>query len=121
MEQIKSDFSKIETDIMKMDLQRKNLSIDVNLQNHLEKFLPVNFPPFFAFLVPKKFFQESLTELKKLQKKIDDLETIKNELSEYFCEETTTFKIEECFKSLHMFFCKFKKVSKTKYCFQISF
>ena len=38
------------------------------------------------------------------------LEEVEAELAEFFCEDNTSFRLDECYKSLNGFFNKFKKV-----------
>ena len=38
------------------------------------------------------------------------LEEVQTDLAEFFCEDATSFKLDECYKSLNGFFSKFKKV-----------
>ena len=40
---------------------------------------------------------------------MEDLTRLQVELSEFFCEDSKTFKIEECYKSFHQFINNFKK------------
>ena len=40
---------------------------------------------------------------------MEDLTKLQVELSEFFCEDSKTFKIEECYKSFHQFINNFKK------------
>lgn len=39
-----------------------------------------------------------------------DLINLQEELAEFFCEDSNTFRLEECYKSLNSFFSKFKQV-----------
>ena len=55
-------------------------------------------------------FQYASKELSVLKEGMEELEKSASELAEFFCEDPTSFKIEECFKSLAGFFAKFKKV-----------
>jgi hypothetical protein len=41
---------------------------------------------------------------------MSQLEKIQSELAEFFCEETASFKIDECFKSFSSFIAKLKQV-----------
>ena len=40
---------------------------------------------------------------------MEDLNKLQVELSEFFCEDSKTFKIEECYKSFQQFINNFKK------------
>lgn len=44
-----------------------------------------------------------------LQKDMDELESVRRSLAEFFCEDPTTFKLEDCFKVLHGFCVKFRQ------------
>ena len=57
------------------------------------------------------FLPKAKEELEDLKVAMEDLQKSQTELAEYFCEDPTGFKIEECFKSLGSFCSKFKKVN----------
>ena len=40
---------------------------------------------------------------------MEDLTKLQGELSEFFCEDSKSFRLEECFKSFHQFINNFKK------------
>lgn len=44
-----------------------------------------------------------------LQRDVEELETMRKTLSEFFCEDSTTFKLEECFRVFHGFCVKFRQ------------
>ena len=44
-----------------------------------------------------------------MEKDFAEMEGIRVELAEYFCEDTNTFKLEECLKTFNTFCQKFKK------------
>ena len=44
-----------------------------------------------------------------MKEAMENLDTLKNELAEFFCEDPKSFKIEDCFKSLSSFCSKFKQ------------
>lgn len=48
-------------------------------------------------------------EVANLQKDLLELENVRKMLADFFCEDSGTFKIEECFKILHGFCVKFKQ------------
>ncbi|KAI4458733.1 inverted formin-2 [Holotrichia oblita] len=48
-------------------------------------------------------------EVAKLQRNMGDLESVRRELAEFFCEDISSFKLEECFRIFHGFYCKFKQ------------
>lgn len=47
-----------------------------------------------------------------LQRAMKELETTKIQLAEFFCEDPTSFKLEECFKIFYNFCEKFKQAVK---------
>ncbi|XP_056636252.1 formin-like protein [Diorhabda sublineata] len=55
------------------------------------------------------FLQIAEIEVAGLQKKLGKLEHVRRELSEFFCEDVNSFKLEECFRIFHGFYCKFKQ------------
>lgn len=48
-------------------------------------------------------------EVAALQKDMDELESVRRSLAEFFCEDPATFKLEDCFKILHGFCVKFRQ------------
>lgn len=44
-----------------------------------------------------------------LQRDMGQLENVRRQLTEFFCEDINTFKLEECFRIFHGFYCKFKQ------------
>lgn len=48
-------------------------------------------------------------EVSTLQHDLQELELVRKTLAEFFCEDPSTFKIEECFKIFHGFCVKFKQ------------
>ncbi|GJQ83268.1 form3 [Trypoxylus dichotomus] len=48
-------------------------------------------------------------EVAKLQRSMGDLEGVRRQLAEFFCEDMASFKLEECFRIFHGFYCKFKQ------------
>ena len=71
-------------------MENKNTEKDVKSQ--MEEFLPY-----------------ASKELECLKSAMDDLTKLQGDLSEFFCEDSKSFKIEECFKSFHQFINNFKK------------
>lgn len=49
------------------------------------------------------------SEVSNLQQNMEKLEKVRLQLSEFFCEDTNSFKLEECFRIFHGFYCKFKQ------------
>lgn len=48
-------------------------------------------------------------EMAQLKRDMEELEGVRRSLAEFFCEDTNTFKIEECFKVFHQFCQKFNQ------------
>ncbi|KAK9751489.1 Diaphanous FH3 Domain [Popillia japonica] len=48
-------------------------------------------------------------EVAKLQRNMGELESVRRQLAEFFCEDISSFKLEECFRIFHGFYCKFKQ------------
>jgi len=48
-------------------------------------------------------------EVSGLQRDMEELETMRKTLSEFFCEDSTTFKLEECFRVFHGLCVKFRQ------------
>lgn len=53
--------------------------------------------------------QYAKDELSTLEMDLTELEELRVELAAYFCEDDTTFKLEESIKIFHIFCDKFKK------------
>ena len=54
-------------------------------------------------------FQYASKELECLKNAMEDLSKLQIDLAEFFCEDSKSFKIEECFKAFHLFINNFKK------------
>lgn len=48
-------------------------------------------------------------EVAQLQRSMGDLENVRRQLADFFCEDVASFKLEECFRIFHGFYCKFKQ------------
>ena len=48
-------------------------------------------------------------EMAQLKRDMEELEGVRRSLAEFFCEDTNTFKIEECFRIFHQFYQKFNQ------------
>lgn len=57
----------------------------------------------------KEFIQTACGAIHLLEKRQADLNDWKTKLAEYFCEDTTYFKLEECFSTLFKFCDRIKK------------
>ncbi|XP_069681038.1 uncharacterized protein [Periplaneta americana] len=56
-----------------------------------------------------EFLQMAEREVSGLQRDMQELESVRKALSEFFCEDTATFKLEECFRVFHGFCVKFRQ------------
>ncbi|KAF4526912.1 hypothetical protein B566_EDAN008355 [Ephemera danica] len=56
-----------------------------------------------------EFLQIAQQEVTALKRDMNDLEDVKKELADFFCEDLSSFKLEECFKILHSFCLKFRQ------------
>lgn len=54
-------------------------------------------------------------ELEELEVDRAELEQLRQELSNYFCEDDTTFKLEECLKIFNTFCEKFAKAIEVRW------
>lgn len=48
-------------------------------------------------------------EVSVLQRDMNELENVRKRLSDFFCEDVNTFKLEECFRVFHGFCAKFRQ------------
>ncbi|KAK6173050.1 hypothetical protein SNE40_016584 [Patella caerulea] len=55
------------------------------------------------------FLKEANYEMLELKEDLKDIDALRIELAEFFCEDPNTFKLEECFKTLNIFCERFKK------------
>ncbi|CAH1974205.1 unnamed protein product [Acanthoscelides obtectus] len=55
------------------------------------------------------FLQMAEREVANLQVNLRQLEHVRRELSDFFCEDINSFKLEECFRIFHGFYTKFKQ------------
>ncbi|KAJ8927800.1 hypothetical protein NQ314_019681 [Rhamnusium bicolor] len=59
--------------------------------------------------IKKDFLQMAEREVADLQTNLGELDHVRKELSDFFCEDVNSFKLEECFRIFHSFYCKFKQ------------
>ncbi|XP_062577150.1 formin-J-like isoform X1 [Saccostrea cucullata] len=55
------------------------------------------------------FLQEAKSEIDDLQEDLKDIESLRHELADFFCEDIKTFKLEEAFRTMQTFCERFKK------------
>ena len=53
--------------------------------------------------------QTAADELRELQHDLDDVEQLRRQLAQYFCEDEATFKLDDCIKTFRTFFDSFLK------------
>ncbi len=53
--------------------------------------------------------QEARKTMEELDEDLEEMEELKKELAEYFCEDVGSFRLEETIKIFHTFCEKFKK------------
>ena len=53
--------------------------------------------------------QTAKKEMYNLKEDLKDMESLRLELADFFCEDEKTFKLEECFKTLQTFCDRFNK------------
>ncbi|XP_076275391.1 FH2 domain-containing protein formin 3 isoform X1 [Rhynchophorus ferrugineus] len=56
-----------------------------------------------------EFLVMAQNEVSSLQRELKKLDNVRKQLSEFFCEDANSFKIEECFRVFHGFYSKFKQ------------
>lgn len=54
-------------------------------------------------------FQKAVDETSELKEDLKDMESLRLELADFFCEDLKSFKLEECFKILQTFCERFSK------------
>uniref|UniRef100_A0A336JWL9 CSON001319 protein n=1 Tax=Culicoides sonorensis TaxID=179676 RepID=A0A336JWL9_CULSO len=58
------------------------------------------------------FLQAAVNDISMLQDGMSELEILRSQLAEFFCEDPNTFKMEECFKIFYHFCEKFRQAVK---------
>lgn len=53
--------------------------------------------------------QAASEELRELDRDLAQVETMRRQLAEYFCEDETTFKLDDCITTFNSFFDSFRK------------
>jgi len=92
IEALNSDISKLDTQIKKISQQMENPNTEPDVKEQMQEFLPY-----------------ASKELECLQTAMEDLNKLQTDLAEFFCEDSKTFRIEECFKAFHQFIAAYKK------------
>ncbi|XP_043504299.1 uncharacterized protein LOC122525518 [Polistes fuscatus] len=92
IEQLNNEFNSLDTKIKKIKNQIQLPSTESDIQEQMAQFL-----------------QMAEQEMAQLKRDIEELENVRRTLAEFFCEDTNTFKIEECFRVFHQFCQKFNQ------------
>merc|ERR1719347_993406 len=92
IEALNSDISKLDSQIKKISQQMANPNTEPDVKEQMQEFLPY-----------------ASKELECLQTAMEDLTKVESDLAEFFCEDSKSFRIEECFKAFHQFIAAFKK------------
>jgi len=92
IEVLNGDMTKLGSQITKISNQMTNKNTEKDVVAQMEEFLPY-----------------ASKELDCLKNAMEDLTKLQGELSEFFCEDSKSFRLEECFKSFHQFINNFKK------------
>merc|ERR1719232_2206296 len=94
IESLSGDMNKLDGQIKKITNQMTNKNTEKDVVAQMEEFLPY-----------------ASKELECLKNAMEDLTRLQSDLSEFFCEDSKTFKLEECFKSFNQFIGNFKKAA----------
>lgn len=92
IEQLTNEFNSLDTKIKKIKNQIQLSSTEDDIQEQMAQFL-----------------QMAEREMAQLKRDMEELEGVRRSLAEFFCEDTNTFKIEECFRIFHQFCQKFNQ------------
>uniref|UniRef100_A0A914WWS6 FH2 domain-containing protein n=1 Tax=Plectus sambesii TaxID=2011161 RepID=A0A914WWS6_9BILA len=66
--------------------------------------------PFFFSL--RDFLESAKESVAEVEKELDRLNAVRLELADFFCEDATTFKLEECFKIFEIFVTRLTKAAE---------
>ncbi|XP_033218569.1 uncharacterized protein LOC117173991 isoform X2 [Belonocnema kinseyi] len=92
VEQLNNEFNCLDTKIKKIKSQIQLPSTEADIQDQMAQFL-----------------QMAEEEMAQLKSDMEELEGVRRTLAEFFCEDSNTFKIEECFRVFHHFCQKFNQ------------
>ncbi|XP_066598097.1 uncharacterized protein form3 isoform X2 [Prorops nasuta] len=92
IEQLNNEFNSLDTKIKKIKSQIQLPSTEAEIQDQMASFL-----------------QMAEREMGQLKRDMEELEGVRRSLAEFFCEDTNTFKIEECYKVFQQFCQKFSQ------------
>ncbi|XP_066138967.1 inverted formin-2 isoform X1 [Euwallacea fornicatus] len=92
VEQLKNEISALEERIRKIKRQIELPETELEIKDQMSEFLII-----------------AENEVSHLQIELGRLDTVRIQLADFFCEDLSSFKIEECFRIFHSFTCKFKQ------------
>lgn len=94
-EQINNEINTLDGRIRRITRQIEQPATDVDIKEQMADFL-----------------QAAESELSVLQAGMKQVESMRLKMSEFFCDDAATFRLEECFKIFHNFCDKFKQAVK---------
>ncbi|XP_002035654.2 formin-J [Drosophila sechellia] len=94
-EQINNEINTLDGRIRRIARQIEQPATDVDIKEQMADFL-----------------QAAESELSVLQAGMKQVESMRLKISEFFCDDAATFRLEECFKIFHNFCDKFKQAVK---------
>lgn len=59
-----------------------------------------------------EFFKEAEIKISNMESYFQSVESTKTDLASFFCEEVSTFKIEDCFKIIYTFINKWRDAAQ---------
>ncbi|XP_045460083.1 inverted formin-2 [Harmonia axyridis] len=92
VEQLHNEINALDVRIKKIKKQIESFNTEIEIRHQMVDFL---------------LYAEQ--EVENVQRGMKELESIRVKLGEFFCEDLNTFKLEECFRIFHGFYCKFKQ------------
>ncbi|XP_015112229.1 uncharacterized protein LOC107037914 [Diachasma alloeum] len=92
IEQLMNEFNTLDTKIKKIRTQIQLPSTEADIQEQMAQFL--------------QMAEQGMSQLKH---DMEELETVRHSLAEFFCEDANAFKIEECYRIFHQFCQKFNQ------------
>ncbi|XP_048516246.1 uncharacterized protein LOC105690620 [Athalia rosae] len=92
IEQLNNEFNSLDTKIKNVKNQLNIPSTDRDIQEQMAPFLQI-----------------AEREMTALKRDMEELEEVRRSLAEFFCEDTNSFKLEECFRVFQQFCQRFKQ------------
>ncbi|KAG0729121.1 FH2 domain-containing protein 1 [Chionoecetes opilio] len=89
MEQLKGEMNQLDARIAKISKQLQASSTSPEIVKQMGNFLQV-----------------AANDLVSLKEGVEEVERVRLEVAEYFCEDAGSFKLEECFRVMYSFCCK---------------